>query len=80
MNCHLLTVTYLIKFSSRMTIKEKLIPKFLRKYVFYYREHGFKKTVKKFGWKLFAIIFLYYLIRDSILYIIIPYFVLKGIF
>jgi|UPI00013D8F83 hypothetical protein len=80
MNCHLLTVTYSIKYSSRMTIKEKLIPKFLRKYVFYYREHGFKKTVKKFGWKLFAIIFLYYLIRDSILYIIIPYFVLKGIF
>ena len=63
-----------------MTIKEKLIPKFLRKYVFYYREHGFKKLVKKFGWKLFTIIFLYYLIRDSILYIIIPYFVLKGIF
>ena len=80
MNCHLLTVTYSIKYSSRMTIKEKLIPKFLRKYVFYYREHGFKKTVQKFGWKLFAIIFLYYLIRDSILYIIIPYFVLKGIF
>ncbi len=80
MNCHLLTVTYSIKYSSRMKIKEKLIPKFLRKYVFYYREHGFKKTVKKFGWKLFAIIFLYYLIRDSILYIIIPYFVLKGIF
>lgn len=80
MNCHLLTVTYSTKYSSRMTIKEKLIPKFLRKYVFYYREHGFKKTVKKFGWKLFAIIFLYYLIRDSILYIIIPYFVLKGIF
>lgn len=80
MNCHLLTATYSIKYSSRMTIKEKLIPKFLRKYVFYYREHGFKKTVKKFGWKLFAIIFLYYLIRDSILYIIIPYFVLKGIF
>ena len=49
-----------------MTIKEKLIPKFLRKYVFYLKEHGFKKTVKKFGWKLFAVIFLYYLIRDSI--------------
>mgnify|MGYP004171421571 CR=1 FL=1 len=80
MNCHLPTVTYSIKYLSKMTIKEKLIPKFLRKYVFYYREHGFKKTVKKFGWKLFAIIFLYYLIRDSILYIIIPYFVLKGIF
>jgi len=62
-----------------MTIKEKLIPKFLRKYVFYLKEHGFKKTVKKFGWKLFAVIFLCYLIRDSILYIIIPYLILKGI-
>ena len=62
-----------------MAIKEKLIPKFLRKYVFYLKEHGFKKTVKKFGWKLFAVRFLYYLIRDSILYIIIPYLILKGI-
>tara|TARA_B100000945_G_C20339810_1_gene576773 strand:- start:777 stop:968 length:192 start_codon:yes stop_codon:yes gene_type:complete len=62
-----------------MTIKEKLIPKFLRKYVFYLKEHGFKKTFKKFGWKLFAVIFLFYLVRDSILYIIIPYLVLKGI-
>ncbi len=63
-----------------MTSKEKFIPKFLRKYIFYYNEHGFKKTVKKYGWKLFATIFIYYLIRDFILYIIIPYFVLKGIF
>ena len=62
-----------------MAIKEKLIPKFLRKYVFYLKEHGFKKTIKKFGWKLFAVIFLFYLIRDSILYIIIPYLILKGI-
>ena len=80
MNCHLLTVIYSIKYFSRMTIKEKFIPKFLRKYVSYYKEHGFKKTIKKFGWKLFAIIFIYYLIRDTILYIIIPYFVLKEIF
>ena len=63
-----------------MSFKHKLIPFFLRKYFNYYLENGFKKTVKKYGWKLFAIIFLYYLIRDSILYIIIPYFALKGIF
>ena len=63
-----------------MLFKEKLIPKFLLKYIIYYKEHGFKKTIKKFGWKLFAIIFIYYLVRDSILYIIIPYFAMKGIF
>ena len=50
-----------------MTIQEKLIPKFLRKYVFYYKEHGFKKTIKKFGWRLFAILFLYYLIMDYLI-------------
>ena len=63
-----------------MSFKQKFIPKFLRKYINYYLENGFKKTVKKFGWKLFATIILFYLIRDSILYIIIPYFALKGIF
>ena len=63
-----------------MKIKEKLIPNFLYKYVIYYRNHGFKKTIKKFGWKLIITIFIFYLIRDSILYIIIPYFAMKGIF
>jgi len=63
-----------------MTLREKLIPKFLQKYVTYYRDNGFKKTIKKYGWKLFAIIFMFYLVRDTILYIIIPYFAMKGIF
>ena len=63
-----------------MSIKEKLIPPFLKRYIIFYKENGFKKTVKKHGWKLFIIIFMYYLIRDSILYIIIPYFALKGVF
>ncbi|WP_409480277.1 hypothetical protein [Pseudobdellovibrio sp. HCB154] len=33
---------------------------------------GMKATFKKHGWKLFAIFFVYYLIRDSLLYIVIP--------
>tara|TARA_B100000579_G_scaffold426393_1_gene433547 strand:+ start:1417 stop:1644 length:228 start_codon:yes stop_codon:yes gene_type:complete len=73
-------VIYLIKFWNKMKIKEKLIPKFLYKYVIYYQNHGFKKTIKKFGWKLIIIISIFYLIRDSILYIIIPYFAIKGLF
>lgn len=32
-----------------------------------------REKVKKHGWKAVAAIFLYYLIRDSILYIFIPY-------
>jgi hypothetical protein len=62
------------------TLKNKLIPNFLKKYIIYYNDHGFKLTIKKFGLKLILGIVVFYFIRDSILYIIIPYFVLKGIF
>ena len=62
------------------TLKNKLIPNFLKEYIIYYQENGFKKTIQKFGIKLIAIIIIFYFIRDTILYIIIPYFALKGIF
>jgi len=39
-----------------------------------YKEEGLKALFKKLGWKIFLIIFLYYLIRDIILYVIIPIF------
>jgi len=36
--------------------------------------------VKKLGWKFITAFILFYLIRDTILYIIIPYLIAKGIF
>ena len=62
-----------------MSFINKLIPKFLRESINYFRKNGFKKTLKKLGWKMIFLIVLYYLIRDSILYIIIPYFVGKKL-
>ena len=62
------------------TLKNKLIPKFLKEYIIYYQENGFKKTIQKFGLKLIVTIIVFYFVRDTILYIIIPYFALKGIF
>ena len=62
------------------TLKNKLIPKFLKEYIIYYQENGFKKTIQKFGFKLIVTIIVFYFVRDTILYIIIPYFALKGIF
>ena len=62
-----------------MKIKEKLIPKFLYKYVIYYQNHGFKKTIKKYGWKAAVGIFFYYLIRDVSLYIILPWYIAKNL-
>lgn len=38
------------------------------------KESGFRALVRQYGWKLAFVVFCYYLIRDSILYLIIPYF------
>ena len=45
-----------------------------------FKEQGFKALVKEYGWKLVLAVFMYYLIRDSILYILIPYLIAKGLF
>ncbi len=57
-----------------------LKPKFIRKYTQIYKEDGFKGLVKKGGWKLLFYFFMFYLIRDSILYLLIPYLIAKGFF
>ena len=57
-----------------------LKPKFIRKYTDVYRKDGFRGVVKRGGWKLLFYFFIFYLIRDTILYILIPYVVGKGIF
>lgn len=36
------------------------------------RSEGLRQTWKKFGWRLAALIFIYYLIRDTLLYLVIP--------
>ena len=46
------------------------------------REAGIKEAIrmmfKKYGWKLGVAIFMYYLIRDVTLYIVIPYLIYRG--
>lgn len=36
--------------------------------------------VKKYGWKIFALVIVYYLVRDTTLYIIIPFLVARHMF
>ena len=47
------------------------------------RESGIKEAIrmmfKKYGWKFGLAIFMYYLIRDVTLYIVIPYLVYRGL-
>lgn len=53
---------------------------FILEFGIHLKTHGVRKTAKHYGYKFFIIVFLYYLIRDSILYIFIPYVVINGLF
>tara|TARA_B100000941_G_scaffold22184_1_gene13281 strand:+ start:2970 stop:3158 length:189 start_codon:yes stop_codon:yes gene_type:complete len=48
------------------------------------KESGVKEALKimfkKYGWKVGLAIFMYYLIRDVTLYIILPYLIMRGFF
>lgn len=57
----------------------KLAPKKLREVRDTFKNDGFKGAVRRYGWKLFAGFFIYYLIRDSIIYLLIPYLIAKGL-
>lgn len=57
-----------------------LLPLFIIEWVKLLREEGFKVFVKKRGWKVLWTIIIFYLIRDSILYILIPFLIYLGVF
>jgi len=43
------------------------------------KERGFKGFIKAKGWKILIAFFLFYLIRDVTLYLIIPYLIVDNI-
>ena len=53
--------------------------KFIRYYTNIFKKDGLKGVFKEGGWKVLFYFFMFYLIRDTILYIIIPYLIVKGI-
>ena len=42
------------------------------------KEGGWRQVLRQYGWRLGVVIFAYYLIRDCILYILLPYLVYRG--
>lgn len=64
---------------ARVSFRDKLAPAFVRNARSTYHEGGFKAVWKRYGWKFFAAFFLYYLIRDSLLYVVIPYLIARGL-
>jgi hypothetical protein len=43
------------------------------------KEEGVKALFKKYGWKLFAVVFTYYLVRDVTLYVLLPALIIKHL-
>ena len=48
-------------------------PEFIDEWLNIYREGGFSKLIKVKGFVVLVTFFLFYLIRDSILYLLLPY-------
>lgn len=48
-------------------------PKWIQSWAQLYSEGGVKHLLKQKGWKVVFVFFVFYLVRDSILYIIIPW-------
>ncbi len=74
--------------NTTMTIINKLASKniIIRIYKYYIidsivivKKEGFKSLLKKRGWKIFAVVIGYYVVRDTILYILIPYLAARNI-
>ena len=42
------------------------------------RDAGWKGLFNRYGWKLFAGFIAFYLVRDTFLYILLPYLIFKG--
>jgi len=65
---------------SRLKIKSLLVPPFIRTWREIWKEHGLKALLKEKGLKVVVVVFMFYLIRDCILYLLLPYLAAKGLF
>ena len=42
------------------------------------RSAGWKGLFRRYGWRMVALFFAFYLVRDSILYLLLPYLIYQG--
>lgn len=56
-----------------------LNPKWVVRWWDIIKKEGIKSFLRKKGWKLLLVLFLFYLVRDVTLYIIIPYLLIDNL-
>jgi len=60
--------------------KFRLTPAFLKGYVAVFREKGLKEGIKTVGMPVAFGLFMFFLIKGVVLYILLPYLIAKGVF
>ncbi len=63
-----------------MQLKKFLIPQKIQQLKSELKEKGLREFIKSIGWKMLLGIFLFYLVRDVFLYLLIPYLIARGLF
>lgn len=66
--------------SLRQSFPFKLYKHYIIDSILIVRQSGFKALLRQRGWKFFGIIIAYYAIRDTLVYIVVPYCVAQGLF
>ncbi|NUO79008.1 hypothetical protein HUU05_02950 [candidate division KSB1 bacterium] len=61
-----------------MTFKEIFKPSIIQEWTSLLKEKGLRAFIKEKGWKIVIAVFVFYLVRDSILYLIIPLMIAQG--
>ncbi|NIV73234.1 MAG: hypothetical protein GWN44_11365 [Calditrichae bacterium] len=69
-----------VLFTIRNTFFYKLYKYYITDSIQIVKEHGFKELLRQRGLKFLMVIVIFYLIRDTILYLIIPFLVAREIF
>ncbi|NUN05966.1 MAG: hypothetical protein HUU57_09405 [Bdellovibrio sp.] len=59
---------------------DRWTPKVIREAKQVFREGGLKAVIRRYGWKFFAVFFIYYLVRDVTLYILLPLYLANKLF
>jgi hypothetical protein len=65
--------------SPRVSFLARLAPKVVREARDTFKQSGVRGVTRKYGWKIFAAFFAYYLIRDSVIYLLVPYLIARGL-
>ncbi len=61
-----------------MLLKRLFKPPIIQEWTDLLREKGLRVFIREKGWKIVAAVFMFYLIRDSILYILVPVLITQG--